>query len=332
MAPQDPTQAAKPTGVAPDLDLDTDTGRRNRRTRQYSDGFVPLDALQPSAQGSIAPAEPPRVRVRPLSDTLTELKLDRAAVALPQVPDELVVQDGAPTRVLQAAADDFGPADEVHTYPDARTATAVMALTDRAADQPTARELQAVQVTPAWQRPLTLACAAAMGSAAAWLVFGRTAPPAPPQTPPPPVRAQANAANALPPLAPPPQAPVEPAASQGAAPAEAPAPQPAASSPTTIATPESAAKAQAPAAAAPPRDPCAGYDRTVVGTGADPVAPYLALRRAPDESAGQIAQLPDGTRLRILGSHGRWRRVAVCHGQTGWVHGRWLAQSAGGQP
>ncbi|MBM4345880.1 MAG: SH3 domain-containing protein, partial [Deltaproteobacteria bacterium] len=80
----------------------------------------------------------------------------------------------------------------------------------------------------------------------------------------------------------------------------------------------------------PPADPCAGFDRAVAGTAGDAVAPFLALRRAPDETAGKIAELPDGTRVRVLGGHGRWRRVAVCRGAVGWVHGRWLAPAGGG--
>lgn len=80
-----------------------------------------------------------------------------------------------------------------------------------------------------------------------------------------------------------------------------------------------------------PQDTCPPRAWLVAGTASDEEAPYLALRDEPGADGALLARLPDGTRLKVLGSQGRWREVSVCPGQdleaqTGWVHGRWLKQ------
>lgn len=358
MAHEPPAEPTPPTGTTPAWQADT--GRRNRRTRQYSDGFAALDAHSlagdPVAaeppQGGQSPGAasgPPRVRLRPKSDTVVELPQDRAAVALPEVPAHLVVAEQPEPQRRIAAHRSFGHDDSEATRTETRTAAVTAVGPAPVSQRPTAREIATVRAPARWKSVAGLLAAAIAGGLAAWLLFGRSAPP----TAPPP--AAADAAATVPRPAPPPA----PAALQASAQAPVPAkPDPASATPdpeltdlrsptapaASVATPPSIAPALAaaptgPEPAQPARqapdpsvDPCAGFDRAVAGTAVDPVAPYLALRRAPDETAVKIAELPDGTRLRVLASHGRWRRIAVCKGQTGWVHARWIAPATGGTP
>lgn len=75
----------------------------------------------------------------------------------------------------------------------------------------------------------------------------------------------------------------------------------------------------------------------VFGTAADASAPWLALRATPAPRAALLAELPDGTPVRVTKTQGRWRRVEVIDGasagRVGWVHADWLRQrDAGARP
>ena len=67
----------------------------------------------------------------------------------------------------------------------------------------------------------------------------------------------------------------------------------------------------------------------VVGTATDRESPWLALREDASASSQLLAQLPDGTGLRVLGRNKRWMRVQVLEGadqgSIGWVNGRWVS-------
>lgn len=68
----------------------------------------------------------------------------------------------------------------------------------------------------------------------------------------------------------------------------------------------------------------------VSGTAADREAPYLALRDAPDSQSRMVAEMPDGTGLRVVGRRGRWLRVEIVDGplagHVGWAHRKWVAR------
>lgn len=83
-----------------------------------------------------------------------------------------------------------------------------------------------------------------------------------------------------------------------------------------------------PTETAPARRPRATHQ--VAGTSADRDAPFLALRDAPGSDARMLAEMPDGTGLRLLSQRGRWSRVEVVDGpfagQIGWAHKRWMTK------
>lgn len=68
----------------------------------------------------------------------------------------------------------------------------------------------------------------------------------------------------------------------------------------------------------------------VSGTAADRDAPYLALRDAPDSQSRMVAEMPDGTGLRVVGRRGRWLRVEIVDGplagHVGWAHRKWISR------
>jgi len=67
----------------------------------------------------------------------------------------------------------------------------------------------------------------------------------------------------------------------------------------------------------------------VAGTSSDRESPWLALRESASASSQLLAELPDGTGLRVLSRNKRWMRVQVLEGQDqgsiGWVNGRWVS-------
>lgn len=104
------------------------------------------------------------------------------------------------------------------------------------------------------------------------------------------------------------------------------------------APPEPAPLDPAPSEAAPAADepgdetarparPSATHE--VVGTAADRESPWLALRESASASSQLLAELPDGTGLRVLSRNKRWLRVQVVEGpdqgSIGWVNGRWVS-------
>lgn len=61
-------------------------------------------------------------------------------------------------------------------------------------------------------------------------------------------------------------------------------------------------------------------------TGLDPNGDnWLALKAAPNASSERLRQLPPDTLLTILSSQEPWQEVRLMSGETGWVHGRYLA-------
>jgi hypothetical protein len=52
---------------------------------------------------------------------------------------------------------------------------------------------------------------------------------------------------------------------------------------------------------------------------------FLALRTSPDASGRRIATMGPDTLLEVVESRGKWRRVVLRDGQTGWAHGNWIA-------
>ncbi|MBM4345130.1 MAG: hypothetical protein FJ100_17300, partial [Deltaproteobacteria bacterium] len=191
--PSDPPDAA--------ADPQADTGRRNRRTRLYSDGYAAVTVQGAAAPQADAPS-PPRPRQRPKSDTVVELPQDRAAVALPELPDEWVVTDPSPPKVRIAVHRPFGQDDDEATRTETRTATVTASGSPPASQRPTAREVAGLQPPRAWQGPAGLIAAMLAGALAAYFAFGRDARHAP-LPPPKPAAAHGTAIQAPAPLHPP---------------------------------------------------------------------------------------------------------------------------------
>ncbi len=198
-----------------------------------------------------------------------------------------------------------------------------------------------------WQIALALAMVV-VASTAAWFAFGRDkGAPVPPERPAI-ENGDVTASDPTPPLSPEALHSVEPekplpavelAAASTPVPSE-PAPVPAVAPEAPVANAESAKK---PALAAPamagggaraavkaPRAVAqsARWSHEVAGTAGDPAAPYLALRAEPSPLADMVAQMPDGTRVEVLGEKGRWREVRIRSGKDnklrGYCNGRWL--------
>jgi Bacterial SH3 domain len=56
-----------------------------------------------------------------------------------------------------------------------------------------------------------------------------------------------------------------------------------------------------------------------------PPDPWLALRSEPSSSSGhRIMKMPEGTLFRLLGASGKWYKVQLRDGTTGWAHGDWI--------
>jgi hypothetical protein len=56
-----------------------------------------------------------------------------------------------------------------------------------------------------------------------------------------------------------------------------------------------------------------------------PPDPWLALRSEPSSSAGyRIMKMPEGTLFRLLGTSGKWYKVQLRDGTSGWAHSDWI--------
>lgn len=81
-----------------------------------------------------------------------------------------------------------------------------------------------------------------------------------------------------------------------------------------------------PPAATPAEAAQSALERYHYVTGLDPNGDnWLALKAAPNASSERLRQLPPDTLLTILSSQEPWQEVRLVSGETGWVHGRYLA-------
>jgi hypothetical protein len=56
-----------------------------------------------------------------------------------------------------------------------------------------------------------------------------------------------------------------------------------------------------------------------------PPDPWLALRSQPSSTRGyQIMKMPEGTMFRLLRKKGRWYKIQLRNGLTGWAHSGWI--------
>lgn len=56
-----------------------------------------------------------------------------------------------------------------------------------------------------------------------------------------------------------------------------------------------------------------------------PPDPWLALRSEPSSSSGyRIMKMQEGTLFRLLGTSGKWYKVQLRDGTSGWAHSDWI--------
>ena len=325
------TQPADPTapGANPSA-VGSDTGRRNRATRMYSDGFsaVAAGVPEPATETTVVTAVP--TRSRPPSQTIIELPQDRAALALPEIAADEVLPEHLPAAEAPTPAARPAVLMRLDSAPPARQAATrndLLAVVGQTTVGPAPLPPVADQDRkPARGRALAVGLgwlgAALLGALVAWVA------PRPAATP-----ARDRPAVARP-VAVAPAATPAPAQPQVVAVA-APQPVPVAASAAAVAGPPTRAADPAPAVSDPQppaqpasvalADPCRAFDHVVAGTASDLLAPHLVLRTAPDAAAPLVAKLNDGTRVRIIASQGQWRRVRVCdRTDRGWVYARWV--------
>ena len=86
---------------------------------------------------------------------------------------------------------------------------------------------------------------------------------------------------------------------------------------------------------AEPRAKAASSEVFSYVTGLDPKGDnFLALRTNAGADATRIATMGPDTLLKVTGSSGAWKQVALRDGTTGWAHGHWIAccRTETGQP
>jgi uncharacterized protein YgiM (DUF1202 family) len=54
----------------------------------------------------------------------------------------------------------------------------------------------------------------------------------------------------------------------------------------------------------------------------------LNVRAGPSSSSGQLAALPMGTEVEIIGTEGKWSEIATADGLQGWAFTKYLSQTA----